>query len=351
MWNDTNARGVEARRFVLAPMDGMSRASFRSVCFDYGADGATTEMLQSLAYGRAKKKLCPSFEERLTRYPNERWLAVQLIGSDPAAMAESARRLTALGRFDAIDINMGCPARKVVGSGNGSALLKEPQRAIRVMAAVREATDMPVQLKLRLGWDAEHITAPELVRAAGDLGFSAVTLHGRTRAQMYAGEVDIPAIRDICAISTIPVYANGGVTCAADALAFLRQTGAAGVAIGRAALKQPWIFDDICRLERGEAIGPRRAPERVEVLKRLARLACGHRPERVAIGEMRKFCGWMLPGLTGAEALLRELNAVDTLAGFERALDDFLEALARRGDIDVHRELMPQATLDTVERD
>ena len=350
MRSDTNIQKAVARRFVLAPMDGMSRASFRSVCFDYGADGATTEMLQSLAYGRAKKKLCPSFEETLARYPNERWLAAQLIGSDPAAMAESARRLTALDRFDAIDINMGCPARKVVGGGNGSALLKDPQRAIRVMAAVREATDMPVQLKLRLGWDAEHITAPELIRAAGEMGFSAVTVHGRTRAQMYAGAVDVDAIREICATSVIPVYANGGVTNAADALDFLRQTGAAGVAIGRAALKQPWIFDDIRRLERGEAIQPRRAPERVALLKRLARLACGHRPERVAVGEMRKFCGWMLPGLTGAEALLKELNDIDTLDGFERALDGFLDALARANDLDIHPELLPRATLDTVER-
>ena len=346
-----NMEYVEARRFVLAPMDGMSRASFRSVCFDYGAEGATTEMLQSLAYGRAKKKLCPSFEETLARYPNERWLAAQLIGSDPGAMAESARRLTALGRFDAIDINMGCPARKVVGSGNGSALLKDPERAVRVMAAVRGATDLPVQLKLRLGWDAAHITAPELIRAAGELGFSAVTVHGRTREQMYAGEVDVAAIRRICAMSPIPVYANGGVTCAADALDFLRRTGAAGVSIGRAALKQPWIFDDIRRLERGQTPPPRRAPERVALLERLARLACGHRPERVAIGEMRKFCGWMLPGLTGAEKLLKTLNAVDTLEGFERALDGFLEALARTNDLDVHPELLPQATLDTVERD
>ncbi len=351
MRNDTNVGGVEARRFVLAPMDGMSRASFRSVCFDYGADGATTEMLQSLAYGRAKKKLCPSFEETLARYPNERWLAAQLIGSDPAAMAESARRLTALGRFDTIDINMGCPARKVVGGGNGSALLREPRKAIRVMAAVREATDMPVQLKLRLGWDAEHITAPELIRAAGELGFSAVTVHGRTRAQMYAGEVDVDAIREICENSPIPVYANGGVTCAEDALTFLHRTGAAGVAIGRAALKQPWIFDDIRRLERGEAPQPRRAPERIALLERLARLACGHRPERVAIGEMRKFCGWMLPGLTGYQPLLKTLNSVDTLDGFERTLDGFLDALTRRNDLDVHPQLLPQATLDTVVRD
>ena len=341
-------RDAIARRFVLAPMDGMSRASFRSVCFDYGADGATTEMIQSLSYGRAKKRMSAAFEETLTRYPNERWLAAQLIGSDPVAMAESARRLTALNRFDAIDINMGCPARKVVGSGNGSALLKDLGRALAVMEAVRAATLLPVQLKLRLGWDAAHITAPQLARAAEQLGFSAVTVHGRTREQMYGGQVDAGAIRAVCEATALPVYANGGVACARDALRFLRDTGAAGVAIGRAALKQPWIFEDIRCLERGETPRVRRAPERIALLTRLAALACGHRPEKVAVSEMRKFCGWMLPGFSGAEDVLRRLNGVDTLDGFNRLMDDYLDRLARQNDLDPHSELAPTQTLDTV---
>ena len=176
------------------------------------------------------------------------------------------------------------------------ALLKTPELAMRVMEAVRSATDLPVRLKLRLGWDEAHITAPELIRYAEALGFESVTLHGRTRAQMYGGAVNVGAIRAVAESVNIPVYANGGVTCAADALDFLWDTGAAGVAIGRAALKQPWIFEDIAKLHRGETIKLRLAPERIELLQRLAALACGHRPEPVAICEMRKFCGWMLPG-------------------------------------------------------
>lgn len=337
--------------FLLAPMDGMSRASFRSVCFDYGADGATTEMIQSLAYGRAKRRMSDAFEETLTRYPNERNLAAQLIGSEPGAMAESARRLTRLNRFDAIDINMGCPARKVVGSGNGSALLKDPARAETVMEAVRAATELPVRLKLRLGWDEGHITAPLLIRFAERLGFQSVTLHGRTRAQMYSGPVDVAAIREICADVQIPVYANGGVACAEGALSFLRETGAAGVVIGRAALKQPWIFEDIAKLRRSEALRPRLAPERVALLIRLATLACGHRPERVAVCEMRKFSGWLLPGLTGADLILRQMNGVTTLEDFRRLLMGYLETLARGNDLALHPELIPQTTLDTVKRD
>ncbi len=339
---------MQTPEFLLAPMDGMTRASFRSVCFDYGADGATTEMIQSLAYGRARRPMSPAFQEVLARCPNERNLAAQLIGSDPAAMAESARRLEALGRFDAIDINMGCPARKVVGSGNGAALLKSPERAFAVMAAVKAATSLPVRLKLRLGWDAAHITAPCLVAEAENLGFQSVTLHGRTREQMYLGAVDTAAIRAVCDAVHIPVYANGGVTCARDALTFLQNSHAAGVAIGRAALKAPWIFEDIKALRRGEPVAPRRAPERVALLIRLATLTCGHRPEAVAICEMRRFCGWMLAGLTGYEAVLTKMNAVVTLDAFRAALEAYLEALVRRDDIDVHPERMPQMSLDTV---
>lgn len=334
--------------FLLAPMDGMTRASFRSICFDYGADGATTEMIQSLAYGRAKKRMSPTFEEVLVRFDNERNLAAQLIGSVPEMMAESARRLTALERFDAIDINMGCPARKVVGSGNGAALLCETERAVRVMEAVKSATALPVRLKLRLGWDEAHITAPQLICAAEALGFQSVTLHGRTRMQRYGGAPDIPAMREIIARSRIPIYANGGVTGAADALSFLNATGAAGVAIGRAALKQPWIFDDIARLRRGERVPERRAPERIGLLLRLGALACGHRPQRVAMYEMRKFCGWLLPGLTGAEDVLARLNEIVTLEDYRATLEGYLDRLERENDLGLHRHLMPRNSLDTV---
>ena len=340
--------GNENARFVLSPMDGMTHASFRTICFGYGADGATTEMIQSLAYGRAKRRLSETFLETLIRFPDEGNLAAQLIGSNPAMMAASAEKLTALRRFDAIDINMGCPARKVVGSGNGAALLRDVELAQSVMAAVRGATDLPVRLKLRLGWDDQHLVAEELARAAEAMGFESITLHGRTRAQMYKGTVDLAAMRRVIGAVRIPVYANGGVTCAADALQFLEATGAAGVSIGRAALKQPWIFDDIRRLRRGEPLPERDAVERVQLLMRLAALACGHRPERVAISEMRKFCGWMLPGLTGAGDVCRRLNGVYTLDGFTRLMEDWLDGLVRSGDTHMHPELMPLPTLDTV---
>ena len=335
-------------RFVLAPMDGMTRPSFRLICFDYGADGATTEMIQSLALGRAKRRLSETFLETMIRFDGEGNLAAQLIGSNPAMMGASAKKLTALHRFDAIDINMGCPARKVVGSGNGSALMREPEKAIAVRRAVRENTERPVRLKLRLGGDEHNITAPELARAAEALGFESITVHGRTRMQMYRGPVDAEAIRAIVEDVRIPVYANGGVTCARDALAFLDRTGAAGVAIGRAALKMPWIFEDIRRLRAGETPREHDAVERVGVLTRLAALSCRHRPERVAIAEMRKFASWLLPGLTGAGVVMTELNHVNTLEGFQWYMETYLNELVGNGDIHIHPELLPEQNLDTV---
>lgn len=339
---------ADAPQFVLAPMDGMTRASFRTVCFGYGADGATTEMIQSLAYGRAKRRLSATFLETLVRFPEEGDLAAQLIGSNPAMMAASARKLCDLGRFDAIEINMGCPARKVVGSGNGAALLRDPERAVAIMRAVRDSSRLPVRLKLRLGWDEGSITAPELVRVAEEMGFERVTVHGRTRVQRYAGPVDIDAIRAIAESVQIPIYANGGVTCARDALAFLEQTRSGGVSVGRAALKQPWIFEDIKRLRAGETPREHDAVERVDVLLRLARLSCLHRPERVAVCEMRKFAAWLLPGLTGAADTMARLNHVFALEDFNRLMEGYLDGLLRAGDTRVHPELNPRTDLDTL---
>ena len=336
-------------RFVLAPMDGMTRPSFRLICFEYGADGATTEMIQSLALGRARRRLSETFRETLIRFEGEGELAAQLIGSAPEMMGASARKLCALHRFDAIDINMGCPARKVVGSGNGSALMLTPEKAIAVMRAVRDCSGLPVRLKMRLGWDERHITAPQLASEAAALGFESVTIHGRTRMQLYSGPVDAAAIRAIAEAVPIPVYANGGVTCASDALSFLRDTRAAGVAIGRAALKQPWIFEDIRRLERGEPPRPHDADERVGALVRLAELSCMHRPERVAVCEMRKFAAWLLPGLTGYRDVLTDLNAITTLEEFRRRLEAFLSRLARANDLRVH-EAEARGDLDTRRR-
>ena len=335
---------------LLASMDGMSNAAFRSVCFEYGADGATTEMIGATGFARAKRKRRPIMDALVLRRPEEGPLAAQIIGSDPRVMAAAAVRLEGMERFDAIEINMGCPARIVVGSGNGAALLQQPERAGEILCAVCGAVRLPVRLKLRLGWDEAHITAPEIARMAQEAGCREIILHGRTRSQLYGGGVLLGEMRRVRAAVEIPLYANGAVTCAGDAAAFARSVGADGVCIGRAALKAPWIFDDIRALGRGERPPERNAPERVALLLRLAERLCQQKPEKFAICELRKFTLWYLAGFTGAEAVGEAVKRVETLEDYRRLHGEYLERLLRTNDVHIHPERVPEATLDTVRR-
>lgn len=338
-------------KYILASMDGMTTAAFRSLCFEYGADGATTEMIPAPGFARAKRKRRGHILEALAlRRPEEGHLAAQIIGSEPDLMAAAAARLESMQRFDAIEINMGCPARKVVGSGNGSALLQKPELAGEILRAVCSAVHTPVRLKLRLGWDNDHITAPEIAAIAQDAGCSALILHGRTREQQYAGEVQIENMLRVREAVKIPLYANGAVTCALDAANFARITHADGVCIGRAALKSPWIFQDIRALERGEAIAERGAEERITMLLKFADRLCEQKPEHFAMQEMRKFCLWYLGGLSGADEVFQQTKYADDLASFHRIHERYLDRLIRTNDIYVHPELLPEATLDTVQR-
>ena len=331
-------------------MDGMSHAAFRGICFDYGADGATTEMIPALACARAKKKRLPVLHALMMRGPGERHLAAQIIGNDPGIMAQAAKRLESLGYYDAIEINMGCPARSVVGSGNGSAILRDVGLAERIIRAVCESVEMPVRLKLRLGWDERSITAPEIARIAEDAGCAGLILHGRTRDQMYRGEVQLESMLRVREAVKLPIFANGAVEHPGDAAIFARKTRADGVCIGRAALKTPWIFDDIRRLEAGEPLPERDAVERIGILLRLAEGICLQKAEDLAMCEMRKFSRWYLPGLTGAGEVCGRINGVFTLEDFRRELENYLDGLLRSNDIHIHPELEPEWTLDTVRR-
>ena len=207
-----------------------------------------------------------------------------------------------------------------------------------------------MRLKLRLGWDETHITAPEIARIAQDAGCESIILHGRTRSQLYRGDVGLEAMLAVREAVRLPLFVNGAVARAADAAEFVRKTRADGVCIGRAALKNPWIFEDIRCIEEGKAIPERDAAERIGILLKLAEGVCLQKPEDMAICEMRKFIRWYLPGFTGAEALFDRINTVSTLDGFRSALDAYLNGLLRTNDIFVHPELEPVWTLDTVYR-
>lgn len=328
----------------------MTHAPFRSVCFEYGADGASTEMLPALSYAYFKKLHKPASKARLIRRPEEGRLAAQLLGASPEVMSAAARRLEDLNRFDAIEINMGCPARTVVGSGSGAVLLKDVDLAHRMLAEVCNAVSLPVRLKMRLGWDDAHFTAPEIARCAQEAGCSAIILHGRTREQLYTGEVQIERMLDVRRAVSIPLYANGAVKTASDAAAFAKKTGADGVCIGRAALKSPWIFDDIRRLERGEALPERDASERIGILLRLAKRICEQKREDFAMCEMRRFTNWYLAGLSDSAEICAQMNEISTLDAFCALMDGYLNGLVRRRDVFVHPELLPAPSLDTVNR-
>lgn len=335
---------------ILASMDGMTTAAFRSLCFEYGADGATTEMIPAAGFARSKRRRRPTLDALALRRPEEKQLAAQIIGSEPELMAAAAEKLAALERFDAIEINMGCPARTVVGSGNGSALLQNLPLAEEILRAVCGAVQIPVRLKLRLGWDDMHITAPELARIAQDAGCCALILHGRTREQQYSGEVQIENMLRVREAVDMPVYANGAVVRAEDAHEFARKTRADGVCIGRAALKNPWIFEDIRDLEMGKNPRQRDAAERIGMLLKFADRLCAQKPEHFAMQEMRKFCLWYLGGLTGAAQVFEQTKTANDLASFHAIHEQYLNHLIQTNDLWVHPELLPEQTLDTVQR-
>ena len=324
--------------WLLAPMQGLTDAAFRQICFEYGCDGAVTEMIETGTYATTRKKLAV-IEETLVRLPGEKWLSVQLIGKDPAEMGLCAERVSRMNRFDAIEVNMGCPARKVTAGGSGCALMRDPVRARAVLRAVRQNTGLPVHLKLRLGWDEAHKNALEIARIAREEGVSQLTVHGRTRTQFYGGEADCAGICTVARESGLPVVANGGVRSAADARGFLEATGARAVSIGRAALTAPWIFREIRLLEEGMPIPARDAKERCELLLRHARYACAVHEERTAVVRMRKIAPWYLDGLSGLGALRERVNRLETLDDLENEVRAYLERLTAAGDLSVHAEL------------
>ena len=239
-------------------------------------------------------------------------------------MARAARELTQTGRYAMLDINMGCPVPKIVGNGEGSALLRDPEAAARVVRAVAEASHVPVSVKLRLGFEAGSETYLRLGPMLEESGASLLTLHARTRSQFYEGRADWDAIAKLKARVSIPVIGNGDVTCWQDALRMREQTRCDGVAVGRAAQGNPWIFEQIARAMRGEAqreIGPE---EKLDVVLRHAQALAELKGEPVAVREMRRHAVCYVRGLRDAAKLRTRVNSVVTLDGLRELMAAFL---------------------------
>lgn len=305
-------------RCFLAPMAGVTDSAFRTIARSFGCGMTTTEMISSkaLVYNNAHTR------DMLAFTPEERPLAIQLFGSETAIMAEAAVMVAEEFKPDAIDINMGCPTPKVVKNGDGSALLRNLDRAVAVARAVVSAVPLPVTVKMRTGWDAESVVAVELARGLEDAGVAALIVHGRTRAEFYAGRADWEIIRRVKESIHIPVIGNGDVTGADSAARFFEETGADAVAIGRGALGRPWVFREIAfYLEKGVRLPPPSAAEKVAVARRHLDLLIAQKgDEHAAVREMRKHVAWYLHGLRGAARLRQQANRAVSRTDLEKIL-------------------------------
>lgn len=295
----------------LAPMAGVTDLPMREICYQMGATYACTEMVSAVGWMCAKRDN-PAYLQLLETSAAEPNTAIQLFGRDPVAMGEAAARACELGRFTSVDINMGCPARKVTSSGEGSALLKTPDLAAKIMQSVKSSSWLPVTVKTRLGYDEQSMNALALAQAAQELGLRWICIHGRTRAQMYSGQADYEAIAAIRQQVQIPVLANGDVVTAADALRALRITGCSGLLVGRGAMGNPWLFRAIRQALAGEAEQLVTEDERLTMaLAHIDRMA-EVKGLRQGLVEMRTHLGHYISGARGAAGFRRALNAAQT---------------------------------------
>ena len=299
---------------ALAPLAGVSDRAFRRVCRACGADFTVSEMVSAKALCYEQRKKDPknrSVSGQLASVmADELPMAVQIFGSEPDFMAEAARMIEAneyIGCMSevppsAIDINMGCPVRKVTGNGEGSALLKNPKLIGEIVTAVVKSVKLPVTVKIRAGWDKDSINAPEVARIVEASGASLLTVHARTREQMYEPGVDRSVITAVKQAVSIPVLGNGDIYTAADALSMMAETGCDGVMIARGAMGNPWIFSEIrAALEGGDFTLPS-ASERFEVALTQVREMIAEKGERVGVAEAKKHLSWYCHGMEGAAA-------------------------------------------------
>ena len=305
---------IDSRSAGLAPMAGVADMAFRELCCEYGATYVVSEMVSSKGLTMCDRKS----KKLLVLSEKERPAAAQIFGNDPQIMAQSAKECLAFSP-DVIDINMGCPAPKISGNGGGSALLKDPILAEKIIRAVTDAVDVPVTVKIRIGWDSESINAVEMAQRAENAGAKAITVHGRTKMQMYAPPVDVKTIAKVKESVSIPVIANGDVTDGPSAAKMLEETNCDYILVGRGALGRPWVFSQISAYLKNEVILPEPpVSEQMRVMVKHIRRICEYKGERVGIREARKHAAWYIKGIRGAAAYRREVGALSSIEELEK---------------------------------
>ena len=318
-------------RVILAPMAGVTDRPFLTLCRRFGAAYGVTEMISARALQFKDKKTA----RLMALGDEERPAGIQLFGDDPEVMAQAAEKAM---RFSPqlIDINMGCPAPKIANNGSGSALMKDPEKCGEIVRAVKKACDVPVTVKMRKGWDRDHVNFLQVAKICEQAGADAIALHARTRDQMYQPSADWDSIRQLKQAVSVPVIGNGDITDAQSACRMLEETGCDFVMVGRGALGNPWIFQQIsvyltdsCRILPGPGLY-----ERLLVMNRHMRALCEEKGEHVGMREARKHVGWYLHGLRGAAAFRRKAGELCTLEDLDRLTGEIYLRYRREEEVE-----------------